>query len=68
MQEIQSESHRLATVRVLGAIGACDWVALSRLADQLKDLANRGLHHESIERAKSMASFAMGNHREPEPR
>lgn len=68
IQTIQNEAHLLTTVRVLAAIESCDWVALSRLAERLGELAERGLYHNSLERAKSMASFAMGNHAEVEPR
>lgn len=68
IHEIQSEATRLITVNIPGAIDTCSWVALHRLADQLKDLADRGMYHTNREKLESIASFAMGNHSEPEPR
>ena len=65
IEAIQSEAHRLTTVRVLGAIEAADWATLARLAEQLGELAQRGLYHDGLERAKSMATFALHSHTEP---
>jgi hypothetical protein len=66
LEEIQNEAHRLAAVQVLGAVEAADWALLDRLAGRLHELARRGLYHESQERARGLAGFAMPN-RPPEP-
>lgn len=68
VHEIQADAMRLAIVRIPDAIQACDWVSLHRLAERLDELAQRGLHHAGLERAKSIATFAMGGHAEREPR
>jgi len=67
-QSIQAEASQLVTVRILGAVEAGDWAALARLTERLGELAARGLYHQSLERARTMAGFAMAAHQETEPR
>lgn len=59
IHEIQSEVQRLATVRITSASEFREWASVSRLADELKDLAQRGLYHESRLKANSITEFAM---------
>lgn len=68
IHEIQSEAMRLTQVKVLGAIESEDWVALSHLADQLKELAARGLYHASQSRLSEITQFALNGHCERESR
>jgi hypothetical protein len=65
IHEIQSEAHRLASVRITGAIESCSWASLHGLAERLMELAERGMYHESLERARRIG---VGGHSEPEPR
>jgi hypothetical protein len=72
LHEIESEAYKLVRVQILGKIEdadaaeGVDWSGVLRLAERLKDLAERGIYHQSQQ--KETAAFALGNHREPEPR
>lgn len=65
---IQNEATLLATVRIQGAIEACNWATLVHLAEQLSELAQRGLYHQTQERQAEITKLAMGGHREADPR
>ena len=68
IHEIKSDGHRLVTVKILSAIEAGDWRAVHTLAGELREIAERGLYHASQDKVRQIAAFAMGCHREPEPR
>lgn len=68
VHEIKSDAHRLCTVRILGAVDAGDWQLVHELSNQLKDIAVRGMFHQSQEKAKTLAEFANRGHIEPEER
>lgn len=65
LQEIESDCMRLVQIRLLGAIEARNWVVVNRIADELKELANRGLYHTSQSRLKDVGKYAMNGHTEP---
>jgi hypothetical protein len=67
MHEIQAEAMRLVTVQISGAVEACEWASVFRLAERLQELAQRGLYHASLERAKTIGA-TMPPPREPDPR
>jgi hypothetical protein len=68
MIEVQRDAMRLVNVRLLAAVEAAEWAAVHNLAQQLQEIAQRGLYHASQARLQDIAKVAMGNHRETEPR
>jgi hypothetical protein len=68
IEEIKSDAHRLVTVRILGAVEAREWASVHKLAEQLQEIAQCGLYHESLIRAKEIGSMALGSHQEREAR
>lgn len=67
IHEIESDAYKLCR-RIESACEAEEWTSLYRLADSVRELAERGMHHASIVKANSIATFAMGNHQERESR
>lgn len=68
MHAIQDEAMQLVNIRITAAIEACDWVAVARLTEGLRDLAERGMYHTSKERLASINAFALNGHCEGDPR
>lgn len=67
IHEIKVDGIKLVR-KLESAIESRSWASLAELANQLQDIAARGLHHESLIKAKNIAAFAMNGHTEPEPR
>ena len=68
LQEIESDAMRLVYRHLLGAIEASDWICVSNIAEQLEEIAKRGMYHVRADQIRDINRFAMGNYREPDPR
>lgn len=66
MHEVQCDAMKLVGVRLPSAIEVCDWVAVNEYANQLTEIAARGLYHAAQEKQRETSEFAMRGYK-PEP-
>jgi hypothetical protein len=68
IHEIQCDAHKFS-IRLTDASDSRDRVAVHPIAEQIAELAQRGLYHESLIKSRKTAQFAMrGYAGEPEAR
>ncbi len=66
MQTIQEDAIKLLNVRITAAVESLDWVSVYRLAEQLQELASRGIHRNSMDNV--LPKLANINYQEREAR
>ena len=66
METIQQDALKLTRTKIMSAIESLDWPTVMKLAEQLEEIAARGMHRHSIDNvAPKLRNI---NHRESDPR
>lgn len=68
MHAVATDAIRLVEVKIMAAIEAREWPVVYRLSEQLQEIAQRGMYHQSREKMPEVNKLAMGSFQERECR